>query len=175
MATKYTFYLPRPPLVRQSTPHTCWAAALASWLQATTGKQTTEEDMYLKFSNTDWNGQRMLDDDNQLRPWAFPGVANEFKMQIERVYRYIDLELDWILKKLNQRKYLYAIYPKPGRNGMHAVVIYGMGDVITHKPSEEGHPQICMMDPADGLVARPLAYWEKFRGSFVDGFRFAWR
>lgn len=156
-----------PLVVNQGTAAICWAAALESWLDATTpagtaeGVWTGDDAKRNRFDGTPWKRQK-LDTEQIVKRWSdltnsdgslkaenMPTIAIEVGMT-GSVFPASRLREESLRQKLHE-SHLYVLYFSAMMN--HAIVAYGYD-------TAEG---ILVMDPAPskGLITRPFSFFQE--------------
>jgi hypothetical protein len=131
-----------PPIVVQNREKSqCWAAALVSWLQATTGRpHKTLTELIDQYSD--------LDDDGISEQQFIDTVINDFNMRFSRTTALLDS--GFYNEKLNLGHVL-LLY-KSGSDSAHTLVIYGVGN-------SGSTPMISYMDPWYGSYKAYSLAW----------------
>jgi hypothetical protein len=135
----FGFRRPRPPLVRQTSNFTCWAAALESWAAVCRPAAAMRQEDLIA-SHPEWQhagGALKLD--------GLHALARAFHMTSEIVTGR-ELTPEYFAFRLGAGL-LYLVYrPTPGPVDGHIVVAYACGPA-----------GVDLMDPVEGYITRP---WE---------------
>ncbi len=127
--------------IKQSTPDTCWCAALAWWVKALKGSrpQLDKDQIYWKYSDyavkNGWNGS------NLIAPDQYEKLLNESKWRANVEFKNAGFGPGFIKKKLEKGPIILGYW---GPNGGHAVVAVA--------PSLSHPNKFMVMDPAYGAV-----------------------
>jgi hypothetical protein len=164
-----SFYRPVPNEVFQDpTTHTCWAAALESWMSVTPQSPAS---WYIKTQEDAINEMKSFCDGNlglSIKQFGFPLMAAAVGMGFEVFLRARELSGNFLYAKLKAKGYLY-IFVAGGHTGLgntlaHAGVIYGIANPWGKNCT------VGVMDPWPGKGIRPmqpLADYQKAKEAVV--------
>lgn len=119
-------FMPLPPYVRQTDPHSCWAAAMESWLAASPGRTRVDQDLlYIEMHGI----KGALTDDGMLTKAGIKALSMEYKLGGKSLPNKDLKKLTgkFLWERLTKKGYLWMAYDYYGLPG-HVVVVYGMLD-----------------------------------------------
>lgn len=128
-------YQKLPPIVRQSLPDSCWAAALESWLVVNPDHGNGTQEELIKAYSTRSDGGIEESDFDEAR--ALYGIDEE-KKESSRV------NASFLANKLRSFGHVLTIYRASG-TFWHTHLVYGVG-----YPNGGTDPLISLMDPGSG-------------------------
>ena len=152
------FYRGIPPAVSQSDGYLCWAAALESWLRAVPNRpyllQTDLLDEAMQAGMVAANGS--------LLKRGLVWIAVTFRMDMKVFGKGKALTIDFLLKRLKQKGYIYLVWNPLGSVG-HAQVIWGVSPT---------YGTLAYMDPWMGMGynSRTLDEYYLSTTEFVVGY-----
>ena len=139
----------RPPLVRQTSNMSCWAAALVSWLGVCCPRARLDETAIADAF------RRWQTPDGRIELPGLQAIAEAFTMGADEVPG-ANLTPEYLAAKL-RFGHLYLTYtPGPAPDIGHTVVVYTVGPVV-----------VDLMDPFVGYTSQPFAFFTSRRRAFV--------
>lgn len=151
-------YLALPPHVPQMDSHSCWAAAMESWLAASPGRSRVFQEMlYLEMHEK----PGALSSDGMLTvPKGALALCTAYKMNGKAFpkNKLKSLTGKFLMDRLVKRGYLWMAFDYYNLPG-HVVVVYGM-------VNEPGREVVMAMDPLD-----PKAFTNYPLADYKDGAR----
>jgi hypothetical protein len=140
-------YKKLPPLIRQRTDYTCWAATMSAWLAVTPGRVKLTQDELIQNYST------LTDENGALPPQNYREMAYDQAMTVDFLPKG-EVTEEYIEKMIADKGHLILIFNSPDKaNGSHAVIVYGIG-----YPTG-GSKQLAIMDPWRGIGYRNRPLW----------------